>query len=707
VRQKKLLKLALVMLSCTIAMTGCEDKATKETEQLNVLAGLLGVEQSAPARVPSLVQMESASSFQAVGTSQQISATGIDSDYHHWDASRQLVWSSSNPDVATVDKSGVVTAVKAGKTTIRAKSKLGAQAEDSVEIEVHTAHIEHIAVTPALPVYTPEKTCRHHEEDHDKDHEDNGEARHEEHHAKRSGDDNEQHASREGEEEHHDSCEDDDDHHMNLVAPSIVAGTTLQLIASAELSNDMIQNATQFVVWSSSNPAVATVSNEPGSQGLVTGVSAGVVMIIATDPVTGKSGAIQVTVTAPILMSITLTPAAMSIPNGTTGQIVATGNYSNGTTQDLTGSAVWSSSAPTIATVATGLVTGIGVGTAQIIATDSASGQTASATVSILPAELVTITVAPTAPSIANGLTQQFTATGLYTDNTSKDLTGQVTWTSSNTAVASVSNLVGSAGLAKGLGVGVATITATLPASAVNPALISGSATLNVTPAVIVSLSVVPANIVIPVNGSTSFHATGLYTDGTVSDVTTLVTWQGTPEVAVSNAPGTQGVVTGVAPGAATVTAVDPATGVSGSVGLTVIVSYNAENLYIGVPPVTRRGTVDRTVSRYTTAYTGVQSITVSGMTADVDVIVNRTYNYSYQQCHSVCNGITLFGGCLGSWVTVCNTYLATATVTMCSLRTPALVPETCNTRGLPGTYSIYVYGTKTPYGAEYILSVQ
>ena len=55
-------------------------------------------------------------------------------------------------------------------------------------------------------------------------------------------------------------------------------------------------------------------------------------------------------------------------------------------------------------------------------------------------ATLVSIEVLPAAPSIASGSTQQFTATGLYTDNSTQDLTAQVTWDSSDGAVATVSN---------------------------------------------------------------------------------------------------------------------------------------------------------------------------------------------------------------------------------------------------------------------------
>jgi len=60
------------------------------------------------------------------------------------------------------------------------------------------------------------------------------------------------------------------------------------------------------------------------------------------------------------------------------------------------------------------------------------------------PAALVSIAINPLAPTIALGTTQQFTATGTYTDGTAQDLTTVVTWSSSSATVAIISNTVGS-----------------------------------------------------------------------------------------------------------------------------------------------------------------------------------------------------------------------------------------------------------------------
>ena len=71
-------------------------------------------------------------------------------------------------------------------------------------------------------------------------------------------------------------------------------------------------------------------------------------------------------------------------------------------------------------------------------------------------ATLVAIGVSPFNPSIPVGSTQQFRATGIYSDDTTRDLTGQVSWTSATPAVATVD----STGLATGKAVGSSVITA-------------------------------------------------------------------------------------------------------------------------------------------------------------------------------------------------------------------------------------------------------
>jgi hypothetical protein len=179
----------------------------------------------------------------------------------------------------------------------------------------------------------------------------------------------------------------------------------------------------------------------------------------------------------PTLVSLSLTPINASVVKGTTQQFTATGNYSDNSTQDLTISVSWTSSISSVATISNatgsnGLATAIAAGTTTITA--ASEGISGTTNLTVTPPTLLSLTVSPANPSIGVGVTQQFTATGTYSDNSTQDLTTSVNWTSSVTAIATVSNIVGSNGLATAIAAGTTTITATSGG-------ISGTATLTVT----------------------------------------------------------------------------------------------------------------------------------------------------------------------------------------------------------------------------------
>jgi hypothetical protein len=96
-----------------------------------------------------------------------------------------------------------------------------------------------------------------------------------------------------------------------------------------------------------------------------------------------------------------------------------------------------------------------------------------------LSASLTSIAVTPAGSSVQTGATQQFTATGTYSDSSTQNVTNQVSWTSSSATVATIN----AAGLATATGVGTATISATLGGVTGNTTLSVKSAplTLNTT----------------------------------------------------------------------------------------------------------------------------------------------------------------------------------------------------------------------------------
>jgi uncharacterized protein YjdB len=258
-------------------------------------------------------------------------------------------------------------------------------------------------------------------------------------------------------------------------SPSIAAGATQQFTANATYSDGTTGALASGVTWTSSNTAAATVS----STGLATAVAAGTSTIKAAADGFTATATLTVTAAAVTVTSISVSPSSPSIAAGATQQFTATATYSNGTTGALTSGVTWTSSNTTAATVSsTGLATAVAAGTSTIKAV--ADGFTATATLTVTAATLTvtSISVSPTTPSIANGSTQQFTATATYSNNTTANVTSSVTWSSSNTSVATIS----SGGLATGQGGGTTTISATLSGvTGSTTATVKVSGTANIT----------------------------------------------------------------------------------------------------------------------------------------------------------------------------------------------------------------------------------
>ena len=337
---------------------------------------------------------------------------------------------------------------------------------------------------------------------------------------------------------------------LSPAAPSLARGSTTQLTATGRYSDGSSRDVTGQATWLSATPAVASVS----STGLATALTVGTSSISAT--LGSLSGNATLTVTAATLVALAVTPAATSLARGRTQQLTATGTYSDASMQDLSAQVTWTSGTPATATVSgTGLVTAAEVGTSTLTATLGARSGTATLTVT--PAELVSIAVSPATASIARGRTQAFVATGTYSDSSTQNLSATATWTSGTPAVASVT----STGVASGLAVGTSLVTATL-------GTVSGNATLTVTPAVLVSLAVTASNLSIARGRTQQFVATGTMSDGTTQNVSSTATWtSGTTATATVS---TTGLATAVAIGTSLFTATSGA--VSGSATLTVTI---------------------------------------------------------------------------------------------------------------------------------------
>ena len=343
------------------------------------------------------------------------------------------------------------------------------------------------------------------------------------------------------------------------IAPAnqtIAKGTTLQLSATGYYNNGTTQVLGASVTWQTSQSSVATIN----TQGDVTGAGVGVAQLSATSA--GVTGNTSVTVGPPALVGITLGLNQSSLPVGESEQLTATGNFSDGTVQNLTQSATWSSSAPGVVTIsAAGLATGVTAGTSSLSAT--MTGITSSATLTVTAPVLVSIVVAPGNASVAAGNTQQFAATGTYSDGSTQNLTGTAAWSSSAPGVATITP----GGLATGVKTGQSSLSATMSS-------ITGSATLTVTPPVLVSIAVTPGNASIAVGTTQQFTATGTYSDSSTQNLTSTAAWSSSDSsvATIGNASGSQGLATTAGLGTTTMQATSGA--INGSTTLTVTAGF-------------------------------------------------------------------------------------------------------------------------------------
>jgi len=342
------------------------------------------------------------------------------------------------------------------------------------------------------------------------------------------------------------------------VSPSVVnlaIGGQAHLTATGVFDDASTQDISTTSTWTSTNTTVATVGSSSGTYGSTTGVSSGTVNINAKFSYAGASvtGSAQVNVSTATLTSISLTPSSGLVAPGSTLQFIAKGTFSDGSKQTLTSGLTWSSSDTSVATVTTaGAALGQSAGTATITAKSGSVSGTASLIVE--SSSLSSIQVTSQSPTVPKTMRVQFKAIGTFASGDTQDLTSAVTWTSSSSSIATISNASGSIGVATGVQPGNVTISAVFNGQV-------GTASLTVTNATLTSIVVTPSNASIGVGGAQAFTAKGTFSDGSVMTITTQVSWASSnPSVATINANGS---ASGIAAGTSTITA--SLNGVSGT----------------------------------------------------------------------------------------------------------------------------------------------
>lgn len=228
---------------------------------------------------------------------------------------------------------------------------------------------------------------------------------------------------------------------LDPVNASVTVGETIDIKAIIT-PDDAFDKS---VVWSSSNPTVATIAN-----GKVSGKSVGSVTITATSA-NGLKATSTISVLPKIVnaQSITLTPTNVTMKPAENITLLATILPSNTTDKSLS----WSSDNENVAVVNdNGKVTAIGVGNATISVTTT-NGLVATCAVSVIPIPITSITVNPTEVTLTISQTIPLTVIVLPVDATDKS----VTWASGDENVATVDQ----SGTVTAVGNGETLITAT------------------------------------------------------------------------------------------------------------------------------------------------------------------------------------------------------------------------------------------------------
>ncbi|WP_447834745.1 Ig-like domain-containing protein [Aeromonas veronii] len=457
--------------------------------------------------VVTALQLTPALSSVPIGFEQQYTATAFLSDGTSLNVTNNaaLSWSSSAPDIASISSGtvgkGLATGMAAGNATITASgSANGKSFSATADLTVTSAVVTALQLTPALS--------------------------------------------------------------------SVPIGLEQQYTATAFLSDGTSLNVTSNAAlsWSSSDPAIATISST-GGKVLATGVAPGSVSITASGIANGESfsATADLTVTSAVVTALQLTPALSSVPIGFEQQYTATAFLSDGTSLNVTNNAAlsWSSSAPDIASISSGttgkgLATGMAAGNATITASGSANGKSFSATadLTVTSAVVTALQLTPALSSVPIGLEQQYTATAFLSDGTSLNVTNNaaLSWISSDPAIATISSTGGKV-LATGVAPGSVSITASGIAKGES---FSATADLTVTGAVVTELQLTPKLASVEVGLEQQYTATAVLSDGTTRDVTNnaALSWiSSDPAIATISSTGGKVLATGVAPGSVSITA--------------------------------------------------------------------------------------------------------------------------------------------------------
>jgi len=297
------------------------------------------------------------------------------------------------------------------------------------------------------------------------------------------------------------------------------------------------------VNWSSADVNIANISNGNEIQGLQAGstsISASVQSVSAT---------INIQVLSATLQSIEILAEATEAPEGTNIQFLAQGTYSDGSKRDLTTQAQWSVSDGARASIDSdnGLLSAITRG--PTLVNVSKEGISASTNVLINEASLIELNVLPASLSIAAGSDFEVSVIGIFSNNTTVDLTEQAQW---QVLDENLARFDANSFTFEALNAGDTELIASVLGA-------QARASLNIIDTRLVQIVISELDtLTLPSFQSRTFQATGIFADGSTQDISNQVTWLSSNEdsLIISNAEQNKGFARTLNVGAAEISAV-------------------------------------------------------------------------------------------------------------------------------------------------------
>ncbi|NOX75634.1 MAG: hypothetical protein GXP17_03255 [Gammaproteobacteria bacterium] len=334
---------------------------------------------------------------------------------------------------------------------------------------------------------------------------------------------------------------------LSMPSDILPLGTGQQLAALGHFSDNSVRDITTQVLWQSSPANRLAISNADGSQGRAATLATGAVTISAT--LNNISGNLPLSVTNATLSRIDIEPRRLQLAAGTEDSFIAIGYYSDGSTQDVSELASWTSSNIGIATLSNtaghrGLTRTLVQGSIGVTAV--LSGIIGNASLEVSAAQMLSINVEPAEVLLTAGAAVMLSASASFSNGSVQDVSELVRWESAAPAIADI----GVDGMLTGLQPGSSRVSASV-------GNLSGYTIATVTHATLASLVITPITPTLAAGTKAQLHAMATYSDGSQQNVTSEVVWLSSDEnlLRAENSDSHQGRIHAVAIGSVVISA--------------------------------------------------------------------------------------------------------------------------------------------------------